>query len=346
MEVHTDSGLVGLGETYAGVYAPELIAPVTKFISQRLVGLDPRDPEKVAEKAKFPFIGRNGLFCSVYSAIDIALWDIAGQAADKPIHELLYPEGRPSMPSYASGGSAAMSREEVAKDASLALEAGFGAFKMRVGVQDWKTDIARVEAARKILGNSHLMVDAIMGTINPPWTLETAMERLKNLAEYSPYWLEEPLYPDDVILQGKLRNLTKVKIASGEALTGWLDYSAYLKLGAVDIIQVDPTHCGGITLGKKIIDQAHALGIPTAMHVWGSAAAYLANSQLAFSHPSVEWMEVPMVSLELTAKMLPTLEQTIYTGLTPKPNGPGLGVSLTAELKECYEMVVGSGYRL
>lgn len=347
VEVHTDSGLIGLGETYAGVYAPELIEPIAEFIGSRLIGLDPRNPEKIAEKAHIPFISRNGIFCSVYSAIDIALWDIAGQAAGKPIHELLNPEGRSALKQYASGGSAAWDPEAVGKDAALARSKGFSAFKMRVGVQDWKIDLERVAAAKEALGNdTGLMIDAIMGTINPPWTLDVATSRINDLAPFNPIWLEEPLHPDDMLNLKKLRGINKVAVATGEALTGWLDYSAYLSAGAVDMIQVDPTHCGGITMGMRIIELAHNLGIPAAMHVWGSSAAYAANAQLAFAHPNVEWLEVPMVSLELTKNMPSLIAAEGSQSHAKKPTTPGLGTSLSTETKDRYKMVTGSGYKL
>ena len=347
VEVHTDSGLVGLGEAYAGVYVPELIESVANFIGSRLIGLNPLEPEVVAEKSHIPFISRNGLFCSVYSAIDTALWDIAGQAAGVPIHELLNPKGRSPMRAYASGGSAAMSPEKVAADATLARKLGFSAFKMRVGVQDWATDLKRVAAAKEALGSdTGLMIDAIMGTISPPWTVDQALSRVKDLEAFSPIWLEEPLHPDDMVNIKKLRGATKVSIATGEALTGYLDYSAYLASGAVDMIQVDPTHCGGITMGMKIIKLADSLGIPVAMHVWGSSAALAANAHLAFGHSNVEWMEVPMVSFELSPKMSDEVQSQKSEAFAYKPTKPGLGVSLNAELKEKYKMVSGSGYKL
>lgn len=347
VEVHTDSGLVGLGETYAGVYAPELVGPVAEFIGLRLIGLNPLCPESVAEMARIPFISRNGLFCSVYSAIDIALWDIAGQHAGKPLHELLNQTGRSSVKAYASGGSAAMDAKAVFADAVLAQDTGYSGFKMRVGVQDWSVDLKRVAAAREALNSeTSLMIDAIMGTINPPWSLGTAISRVKDLASFKPLWIEEPLHPDDVINLKKLQEVSAIPIASGEALTGWLDYSSYLNFGAVNFIQVDPTHCGGITIGKRIIEMASRLGIPTAMHVWGSAAAYAANAHLAFSHPGVEWLEVPMVSFELSPKMSLDPIVCVENGFALKISRPGLGVSLNLDLKNQYKMIPGSGYRL
>jgi L-alanine-DL-glutamate epimerase-like enolase superfamily enzyme len=347
VEVYTDSGLIGLGETYAGVYAPELIEPVARFIGARLVGLNPLEPEKIAEKAQIPFISRNGLFCSVYSAIDIALWDIAGQAAGKPIHELLNSNDRSALKTYASGGSAAIDANSVAADAASAREKGFSAFKMRVGVQDWRIDLERINAAKEALGNkTGLMIDAIMGTISPPWTIGIALKRIKDLERFNPIWLEEPLHPDDMINLRRLRGATSVPVASGEALTGFLDYSSYLSSGAIDVIQVDPTHCGGLSIGKKIIEMAHGLGIRTAMHVWGSSAAIAANTHLAFSHPNVEWLEVPMVPFELSSKMSSSTLNQGSQALAKKPTEPGLGAALTSELKAHYKMIPGSGYKL
>jgi L-alanine-DL-glutamate epimerase-like enolase superfamily enzyme len=347
VEVHTDSGLVGLGETYAGVYAPELVAPVAEFIGSRLIGLDPLDPENVAQKSRIPFISRNGLFCSVYSAIDIALWDIAGQESGKPIYELLNPEGKTALRIYASGGSAAMDPQEVAADATFARESGYAGFKMRVGVQDWDIDLKRVAAAKEALGNStELMIDAIMGTINPPWTLDTATARIEDLVLYKPLWIEEPLHPDDMLNLKKLKDLSILPIATGEALTGWLDFSTYLDMQAINYIQVDPTHCGGITMGKQIIEMADSLGIPTAMHVWGSSAAYAVNAHLALAFSGVEWLEEPMVAFELSSKMSEKPLLGNSDGSKLSLNTPGLGAAINQDLKDQYKMISGSGYKL
>jgi L-alanine-DL-glutamate epimerase-like enolase superfamily enzyme len=282
----------------------------------------------------------------VYSAVDIALWDIAGQAQGKPIHALLGGGRSPGVRAYASGGSAALDPAKVAADAGDAIAAGHAAFKMRVGFQDWETDLARVAAARERLGNRTLMVDAIMGTIRPPWDAALAARRIRDLERFGLAWIEEPLHPDDVEGMSGLRAQSAVPVAAGEALTGHLDYAAYFATRAVHIIQVDVTHCGGITVAKRIVEKADALGLKVAMHVWGSAAAHAANAHLAFAHPAVEWLEAPMVAFELSRGMGASAAPLSAGGMACAPEGAGLGVKLGDELKSRYPLVPGSGYRL
>ena len=99
-------------------------------------------------------------------------------------------------------------------------------------------------------------------------------------------------------------------------------------------------------MGRKIIEMAHGLGIPTAMHVWGSSAAWAANAHLAFSHSNVEWLEAPMVSFELSSKMSSSTLNAGSQAFAKKPTEPGLGAMLTDDIKEHYKMVLGSGYKL
>lgn len=301
VRVETDEGIVGYGECYAGVYVPEMVELVVAKFSELLCGTGALNPEESWKRAWIPFVSRNGLFCSVYSAIDIALWNIKSQVEGKRVSQLIASSTpRKEIPTYYSGGSAAFSRNQIKEDILAAKEQGFTAFKMRVGFQDWNEDLARVETARSILGEGQpLMVDAIMGTINPPWNLIEASSKVRELEPYGLTWIEEPLAPDRLSDFVKLRENSNVPIASGEGLTGWLDYESYIERGAVDVLQVDVTHCGGITAAVQIIRFAEKRGIPVAMHVWGSRLAYAANLECALACPAVAWMEQPSVSLEI-----------------------------------------------
>ena len=180
VEIVTDSRVKGIGETYAGVYAPELIAPSVKYFEPFLVGRKVGDQTIVQQLAQTPFIGRNGLLRSVTSAIDIALWDLRGKLLGKPVYHLLGGSNRAIRP-YASGGSVVLSPSEIQQDVKALLVQGFDAYKMRVGRQSWVSDLKRVAAARETLGERMLMVDAIMGTLRPPWDAKTATGKARDL---------------------------------------------------------------------------------------------------------------------------------------------------------------------
>lgn len=346
VEVHTDAGQIGIGETYAGVYAPELVTPIVEFLKPIIVGMDPCDIGTINKSLKIPFISGSGLMRSVISAVDIALWDIKGQIYKKPIYQLLNEQVRDSVKVYASGGSVAMNVDEIHSDVEHILIKGFSAYKMRVGVQPWENDLNRVAAARNKLGkNSELMIDAIMGTLPSPWGVETAISRTRDLVPYRPSWLEEPLLPENYLGYQELSNKTNIPIAMGESFTGLHEFEAYLSGKCVEYIQPDVTHCGGFSQAVKVIALAKTYDVSIALHVWGSAISIMSNLHLALAMPSVEWLEIPQVRLELLEDEIKS-KMNIKNGALHAINEPGLGLTLTNKIKNTYPFVSGSGYRV
>lgn len=346
VEVVLKGGTTGLGETYAGVYAPGLIGPAVEFFKPLLVGADASDPEALRRRLeRVPFIGRSGLLASVASAVDIALWDALGKARGLPVWKLLNPKGREKVRLYASGGSVVMTPAEVARDAAESRDAGYSGFKMRVGHRGWAADLRRVEAARRVLGDRALMVDAIMGTLNPAWDWRTARSRARDLARFSPAWLEEPLHPSDLEGHRRLAADCPVPLAAGEALSGRFEFARYLEADVLDWVQPDATHSGGLTAAKQFVSDSRRAGAKVALHVWGGAAAIAANAHLALACPAVEWLEMPMLSLDLTPRMM-NVPLDVRGGWLHAPSEPGLGIRLDAETRRRYKLVAGSGYRI
>jgi L-alanine-DL-glutamate epimerase-like enolase superfamily enzyme len=347
VEVHTDAGLVGFGETYAGVYAPELVTPTTAFLREFLLGANPLEPDQTTQRlTQVPFVGRSGLIKSVAGAINIALWDITGKALRQPVHRLMRDAWRGPVKVYASGGSAQWKPDEIEADIQAALEEGFVNYKMRVGYQSWEHDLERVAAARRTLGhNRELMVDAIMGTIIPPWDAKVALERIRDLQSFGLRWLEEPVSPDDLEGLIAVHCASTIPIASGEALNGADEFQAILRVPAVDILQPDVTYCGGLSAGQAIVDLAEASGVSVALHVWGSAIAFAANAHLACAMPSIAYLELPRVPLQISTEMF-VCPPTIRAGELILPDTDGLGVQVTNDMKERYAFVRHSGYRL
>jgi L-alanine-DL-glutamate epimerase-like enolase superfamily enzyme len=347
IEVASSAGVTGIGETYAGVYAPELVAPIVDFLRRLIIGKPVCEVSEISETLRhIPFIGRNGLIRSIASAIDIALWDLAGKLLEKPVYALFAENPRSDMPVYASGGSAAVDAATIKSELDGLIDEGHKAFKMRVGYQSWASDLKRVAAARKRLGPERdLMVDAIMGTLTPPWTSETAIARAQDLEDFSLRWLEEPVHPDDLSGLAETRRLSPVPIAAGEAYSGEGEYEELLAREAVDILQFDATHSGGIEACLKLSEQATEQNLGSAIHVWGSAVALAANIHLAFAAPKIDILEIPMVPLEISQHMWIDAPQ-IHGGILSAPSAPGLGVHIPPDLKERYKLVPDSGYRL
>ena len=339
VEVHTECGLIGYGEAYAGVYCAELMNDVVKFLQQFIVGMDV-DTRKVHNKIfSIPYIGRNGILASVGSAINIALYDIIGKKKNKPVYELLSDEHQSDVKVYASNGSSTYSPEEIEEDVKSIIDLGFDSYKMRIGYQDLKTDIKRVETARKILGDKNLMIDSIMGTINPSWKLSDAIDVEYKLIEYNPFWWEEPVHPTDIDAMSYLTSNSKINIAGGEALNSKFEFEQYQKMNAVDYIQPDVTNSGGFDECGDICN----IYDKVAMHVWGSGLAIMANLHFSLSLKNIEYLEIPMMKLDITDEIL-NENISVEDGCVSKPDVIGLGVTITDEIKEKYKLVKNSNY--
>lgn len=345
IQITSNSGIIGVGETYAGVYCPELISPIVDFLKNYLVGTKIANDNICKFLSSIPFIARNGLIQSIISAIDIAIWDLRGKSLGLPCYEILNSRPQEKIKTYASSGTAVFSPEEIKQDVNHILKQGFVSYKMRVGVQSWNQDIERVSTARSMLGSNDLMIDSIMGTINPPWSEKEAMNYAKDLSSFNVTWLEEPVHPENLSGLEKISNSKIVPIAAGEAYNGKTEYDLIIEKRAVDILQFDATHSGGITFCLELAEKSKIHKIRNAVHVWGSAVAISSNASLALSSENIEILEIPMVSLEITDQMW-VEKPKFKNGFWFPSEVPGLGVEISSELCEKYPMKKGSGYRL
>lgn len=344
VKIHTDIGVSGLGETYVGVYSPSLIKPIVNFLRDFIIGQKVGNDEVIESLYKIPFIGRNGLLNGISSAIEIALWDVRGKLLNKPISKIISnSSSRNTAPVYASGGTVVFSPNEIAEDVENILNLGFNAYKMRVGYQDWGIDLKRILAARKKLKDNKLMVDAIMGTLSPPWDTDIAIEKVKDMTDFNLYWLEEPLHPDNINGLSQLRKQSKIPIAAGEAYSGFGEYQSLLDQKAVDFLQFDATFSGGIMPCVKLASDANKRSLRSAVHVWGSAVAISSNAQVALSSSNIGYLEIPMVSLEINNEMWVSPPK-IIDGQWVASDVPGLGVVLEESTIKKYKLVPGSGY--
>jgi D-galactarolactone cycloisomerase len=347
IKIYTDTKLVGFGEIYLGIYiSPKIILKIVELIEKMIKG---KNPIKLIENNYFPhipFVSRNGIFNSIYSGVDIALWDIYANHKKLPLHKC-FSNKKNKYNIYSSGGMIKDKLKEIKKDISYASILNHKAFKIRAGFFSWKKDSKKIEYAKNETSkrNMRLMVDMIMGTIKPSNKFSFYKNKLKFLSKLKLEWLEEPFYPDDASDHISLKKTKAVKIASGEALNSNLEYEFFIKNKLVDVIQLDVTHCGGFSKAIKIIKIAKKYNCKVALHVWGSKIAQLANAHLALAFSEIKWLECPVVE--------PSLNKFISTRVNEKKHlleqnlDIGLGVSLDDKiLKKRFKYVEDSEYKI
>ena len=297
VQVKLEDGTYGYGESYVAIYVPELFKTFVNIIEKKLINKTFKDPRDIYRSFYIPFCSRNGIFSSIYSSIDIALWDIVCKKSNKTLSEFIGVEKNKNLNLYFSGGSAALNTAEIKNEISNVDRKIFKGYKLRIGKSSWENDIKRIETA-KSLWDGFLMVDAIMGTIRPPLKINDWESKIKNLDRFNLTWLEEPIDPSDINNLKDLKNLApSIPIALGESLTGELEMRAYLSNPFLDYLQLDVTHCGGISMLVNLLPEIKKSNKKLTMHVWGSPLAFCANFQFASLIENVEWVEYPGVKL-------------------------------------------------
>jgi L-alanine-DL-glutamate epimerase-like enolase superfamily enzyme len=315
VKVTTDQGLVGWGEAFGFRAVASAKLAVEQLVAPLCVGRDAGQiaPLMLDINQKLHVFGRSSALAFAISAVDIALWDIAGKAANRPLYRLLG-GGVADLACYAS-----MVRYSdpslVRRSVRHAIEAGFGALKLH------EIELAAIRAAREEAGPDI----ALMLDVNCPWTLNEATSMAKKLAAINPKWLEEPVWPpENFDGLAELRKTSGIPIAAGENVYTLMDFERLLKAGSVDFVQPSPAKMGGISELTKIFTLAAVHNIPVMPHSFydgpGLLAAIHATAALGTSDSMIEWR-------------LFDLEATIYgDGLAPKrgrisvPEGPGLGI--------------------
>lgn len=346
LEIVTDAGIVGWGEAFAqGLEPPQIAAAAIEYaLKPLLLGADPLDTEVLWHRMYHMTrdYGRKGSVLAAISAVDIALWDIAGKAYGQPIHRLLGGAFRDQVQVYATGFYRISGHGESSRLAEEALghhAAGFRAMKVKLGygVRD---DIAVMEAIGKALGGREvtLMVDT-----NHAYGVGEAIQLGRALAPYNLRWYEEPVAPEDLAGYREVRQAVSMPIAGGENEHSLFGFREFLGQRCIDIAQPDIGSCGGITAARHIIALAHAHGVQVNPHVWGSAIAQAASLQLIaavpVAHHSV-FAQEPIFEYDRSSHpfrqhlIAQPLEQ--HDGWLRIPDCPGLGIEVDREILRRY----------
>ncbi len=341
VEIVTDDGLSGFGEAYGPPAVNRTL--VDELYTPRLVGRDALEHAVIWEDlyGTFRDYGRKGWAVAAISAIDIALWDLKGQALRQPVWMLLGGAFRREVRAYATG----LYRHRVADNArALAREAegyaaeGFRAMKMKVGF-GVDEDVRNVRAVREAIGPDRLLaMDA-----NHAYDVGQAIRLGRKVEAYDLAWFEEPVVPEDVDGYCQVRAALRIPIAGGETEYARWGFRELCARRAVDIVQPDICGCGGFTEAWRIAALASASGITVYPHVWATAVGFFASLHLTAALPPNPPAMLPSEPLfELDRTPNPLREQLAQN--PPKragdvlevPAGPGLGLEIDRRVLERY----------
>jgi L-alanine-DL-glutamate epimerase-like enolase superfamily enzyme len=326
--VHTDEGLVGVGSVFT---SESLVRAALEVLEPLYRGENPLEPERVSEKLHQHsfWMGRGGTLTHAISGIDVALWDILGQACGQPVGRLLGGRYRDRVMPYASllmtePGRLTETLDQLTAQGFRAVKIGWGPF----GRVDARTDEAIVAAARAAVGDDVLLaVDA--GGSDAFWKGDYAwaLRTSRMLADHAVAWFEEALRPDALDDFVALRRSSSVPISGGEVLTRRQAFTPFLSAGAFDIVQPDTTKCGGLSEARRIGWSAQEHGVRLVPHGWNTAVGLAADLQLASALPDTELVEYrtgsPYIDDIVTRPW--TLDDA---GMLAIPDAPGLGLEL------------------
>jgi D-galactarolactone cycloisomerase len=326
VQVETDEGITGLGSCSGNGELIEVI--VGKVLKPLLIGMDPTEIDAIWDRAYVrgghKEFGTRGIGIVALSGIDIALWDILGKVRGLPLYQLLGGKCRDKVPVYAT----ALYPEEpskVAKRARGFAEQGFHGVKIKVGF-DLDQDIRIVRAVREELGKHFI----VMTDANQGYTVDVALKASDAFADCGAYWLEEPLFVEDIEGHAILREKGRMPIAVGENLHMFYAFENFIVRGAVDFIQPDVARAGGITEIRKITVLAAKHKVPVSFHTWGDGVALAASVHLAVALQDCIVMELDYTYNPLRDELLRDPFK-VQSGFLVPPEKPGLGVELNEE---------------
>ena len=337
-EITTDCNTVGIGNA---ALSPSLTKKaIDEYYAPLVVGEDPFDYAYLWEKMyrRTHAWGRKGVGMVAISAIDIAIWDLMGKLANKPVFKLLGGRTKEKIPVYYSKLYAGPI-EAMQAEAEEALKYGYTGFKTRFGygpkdgMAGMRENLKRVEAVREVIGyDTDIMLEAYMG-----WNLDYTRRMLPKLEKFEPRWLEEPVIADDLRGYAEL-NRGPIPISGGEHEFSLLGCTQLLQQKAVSILQYDTNRVGGITAAQKINAVAEAHQIPVIPHAGQMHNYHLTMAN--FNCPISEYF--PVFDVEVGNELF----YYIFDGDPDAVGGyldlddtlPGLGVSISDKYADQFDI--------
>lgn len=353
VRLHTEEGLVGIGEASHGGGAGRdaiVTAILTEQCAPILIGRDPQ--EVVAASAALWPIGTGRAGTTAVSSCEQALWDLAGQAANLPVHRMLGGAVRTRIPLYANinrattdrtpAGFAAKARQAVSEGYSAVKLAPFDGMKQRrVQERDHQVKVRNglscLAAVREAVGpNVEVFVDC-----HSNFDVATAMVVADELRQLGITWFEEPLPDHDLEGLTRIRTATPdLQLIGGEELFGLEGFWPYFKRGVWDVIMPDVKHCGGIAALWAIAQVGTSLGVSVSPHNPSGPISLAASAQVAAVMPVLRYLEHAWGEVDWRSALV-TPNERIVDGHYLLPEGAGLGVLLNEAVVMTHAEPIG-----
>jgi L-alanine-DL-glutamate epimerase-like enolase superfamily enzyme len=358
VEVHTDEGITGIGETDLNAWVARacIEAPGTHTmdlgLADMLVGMSPLDPVAVWDRLYVgtAMTGRRGAVVHALGALDMALWDICGKAAGKPTWQLLGEAAHESLTPYASllpnrGSAWDDFAQALVDQATWAHRLGFRAAKLEAlvtgpyahdGLSEQDTRIVElITAVRRAVGPDF----TIMVDVGYAWSsVSRALEVMESWAEHDIFFVETPLWSDDLEGYAELARRSPIRIAAGEWLATRFEFIDLMDRGGVHVAQPDVGRVGGLTEARRVCGLAAERGKLIVPHGWKTGITIAATAHLAAVTPHMPFFEfVPQQVAESALRRELVLDELeLVDGRLALPAKPGLGIELNRDALERF----------
>jgi L-alanine-DL-glutamate epimerase-like enolase superfamily enzyme len=370
-QVHTDQGLTGLGETSRGALAVQ--AQIHDLVAPALLGEDPLAIQAHSRQLLASYLGFASSSAEIRAAsvIDIALWDIFGQAMGQPIYQLLGGASRERIRAYNTCAGYNYNTRTVARRSIVAgtekpkregpyddqiafvhypeelaaslIEEGYSGMKI------WPFDPFAERSDGQFLSGEDLQIGLepfrrireavgdrieIMAEFHSLWNLDQAKRIAAALEPYRPFWSEDPIKMSDVATLKEYARSTRIPVCASETLGGTAPFRDILQAQAADIVMLDVGWCGGLTEARKIAALAEAYQRPVAPHDCNGPVVWAASIQLMMHIPNALVMETVRAYHSGWFKDVLTELPRVEKGYIYPLTGPGLGTRLLPGLAQ------------
>ena len=362
VRLHTDEGIVGHGETK---YAPDALRGfIHGYAAPLLLGTEPLQVDRHWRRLYelTARCGAKGVELRALSALDIALWDILGQAAGMPVYQVLGGASHDRIPVYntCAGPVYARSLDRAAGVGQGRVYEDLDAFMTRAdelaaellaegitGMKIWPFDPYAAVSGGRWIGLEDLdrglepfrrIRDAvgrrmeIMVEGHGLWSLPAATRIAQAVEEFEPYWIEDLIRPDSVGALVELRRNSRTPLLVSEMLMTRYEFLPVFEARAVDIVMVDPAWCGGISEARKIGQMAEVHNLPVTFHDCAGPINLFAGLHLAVNAPNAVYQETVRAFIRTFYPDLVTQNVVIEDGYALPPTGPGLGTALLPDV--------------
>ncbi len=329
VELALEDGTKGIGEAYCDGGAVEsVIAIIERDLAPRLVGQSPLLTRRLWQEMVETTIvsAKGGAAYAAISALDTAVWDLAGKVLNQPVYRLLGGT-RDRVPAYASAGlyGEGKSLDDLAAEMVGYVKQGFSAVKMKIGGLSLAKDIDRVRVVREAIGpDVTLMVDALYA-----YSAEQALQMAKRLEQFDIRFLEAPVHPGDLEGLKQVCSRSAVSVAGNEFAYG-IDAFRELIASGVHVIHADVILCGGVSAAMRVADLAEAFHRPISLHAASSIVCLTANAHVAAAAKNGESVEYHMLHQILFDKVA-SMPFQLVNGYLELGSKPGLGLAVSLE---------------